>query len=68
MLIRYLKQCSKGVVIQWKRNGRLLFLAFIKPIINGIGFDFKEVQISENKEWKQEIIKAKDKEIYAIWV
>jgi hypothetical protein len=29
--------------------GRLLFLAFIKPIINGIGFDFKEVQISEEK-------------------
>lgn len=27
----------------------LLFLAFIKPIINGTGFDFKEVQISEEK-------------------
>lgn len=32
-----------------ERNGRLLFLAFIKPIINGTGFDFKEVQISEEK-------------------
>jgi hypothetical protein len=32
-----------------ERNGRLLFLAFIKPIINGIGFDFKEVQVSEEK-------------------
>lgn len=32
-----------------ERNGRLLFLAFIKPIINGQGFDFKEVQISEEK-------------------
>jgi hypothetical protein len=32
-----------------ERNGRLLFLAFIKPIINGRGFDFKEVQISEEK-------------------
>ncbi|MCP4152320.1 MAG: AAA family ATPase [bacterium] len=32
-----------------ERNGRLLFLAFIKPIINGSGFDFKEVQISEEK-------------------
>jgi len=32
-----------------EREGRLLFLAFIKPIINGIGFDFKEVQISEEK-------------------
>jgi len=32
-----------------ERNGRLLFLAFLKPIINGRGFDFKEVQISEEK-------------------
>lgn len=32
-----------------ERNGRLLFLAFIKPIINGRGFDFKEVQISDEK-------------------
>ena len=32
-----------------EENGRLLFLAFIKPIINGKGFDFKEVQISEEK-------------------
>lgn len=32
-----------------ERNGRLVFLAFLKPIINGQGFDFKEVQISEEK-------------------
>lgn len=32
-----------------ERNGRLLFLAFLKPIINGNGFDFKEVAISEEK-------------------
>jgi len=32
-----------------EREGRLLFLAFIKPIINGVGFDFKEVQVSEEK-------------------
>ncbi len=32
-----------------ERNGRLLFLAFLKPIINGRGFDFKEVQISEER-------------------
>ena len=32
-----------------ERNGRLVFLAFIKPIINGSGFDFKEPQISEEK-------------------
>ncbi len=30
-------------------NGKLLLLAFIRPIINGKGFDFKEVQISEEK-------------------
>ena len=32
-----------------ERNGRLVFLAFIKPIINGSGYDFKEVQVSEEK-------------------
>ncbi|MBU3127892.1 GxxExxY protein [Clostridium tagluense] len=32
-----------------EHHGRLLFLTFIKPIINGTGFDFKEVQISEEK-------------------
>jgi hypothetical protein len=32
-----------------ERDGRLIFLAFLKPIINGIGFDFKEPQISEEK-------------------
>ncbi len=32
-----------------ERDGRLIFLAFIKPIINGVGFDFKEPQISEEK-------------------
>ncbi|MBN2440602.1 MAG: AAA-like domain-containing protein [Spirochaetales bacterium] len=32
-----------------ERNWRLLYLAFIKPIINGHGFDFKETHISEEK-------------------
>lgn len=32
-----------------ERHGVLLFLSFIKPIINGIGFDYKEVQISEER-------------------
>jgi len=32
-----------------ERYGRLLFLAFIRPVINGRGFDFKEVQVSEEK-------------------
>ncbi|AWK51227.1 AAA family ATPase [Clostridium beijerinckii] len=30
-------------------HGRLLFLAFIKQIMNGTGFNFKEVQVSEEK-------------------
>lgn len=32
-----------------ERNARLLFLAFLRPIINGKGFDFKEVQVSDEK-------------------
>ncbi|MBB6621891.1 GxxExxY protein [Clostridium gasigenes] len=32
-----------------EHNGRTLFLAFLKHIINGVVFDFKEVQISEEK-------------------
>ena len=32
-----------------ERNGRLLFLSFLRPILNGKGFDFKEVEISEEK-------------------
>lgn len=32
-----------------ERHGRLVFLAFIKPIINGGGYDFKEPQISEER-------------------
>jgi hypothetical protein len=32
-------------------EGRLLFLAFISPIINGIGFAFKEVQGGEEKRF-----------------
>ena len=32
-----------------ERNGRLVFLAFIKPIINGSGHDFKEPQISDER-------------------
>jgi hypothetical protein len=43
------EQYSKKDEAFIERNGRLLFLAFIKPIINGKGFDFKEVQISEEK-------------------
>lgn len=32
-----------------ERHGVLIFLSFIKPIINGVGFDYKEVQISEER-------------------
>lgn len=32
-----------------ERHGRLVFLSFLKPIINGGGHDFKEVQASEEK-------------------
>ena len=32
-----------------EKNGRLVFLAFLKPIINGSGYDFKEPQVSEEK-------------------
>ena len=32
-----------------EHNGRLVFLAFMRPILNGHGYDFKEVQISEER-------------------
>ncbi len=32
-----------------ERNGRLVFQAFLKPIINGTGFEFKEAQLSEER-------------------
>ena len=32
-----------------EKNGRLVFIAFLKPIINGSGYDFKEPQISDEK-------------------
>ena len=32
-----------------ERDGRLIFLAFLRPILNGVGYDFKEPQISEEK-------------------
>lgn len=107
-----------------EREGRLLFLSFLKPIINGKGFDFKEPNVADerrmdlvitcankryvvelkrwygpkahqkglhqlsdyldiyslkqgylliydftkNKEYKQEHIEFKDKQIFAVWV
>ena len=32
-----------------ERNGGLVFLAFLKPILNGAGYTFKEPQISEER-------------------
>ena len=47
-----------------ERNGRLLFLAFIRPIINGRGFDFNEVQVSEEK--RLDIVVTLDNKKYII--
>jgi AAA-like domain len=32
-----------------ERSGRLVFLAFLKPLLNGAGYDFKEPQISDER-------------------
>jgi hypothetical protein len=32
-----------------EKHGRLLFLAFLRPIVNGSGYDFKEPQISQER-------------------
>ena len=32
-----------------ERDGRLIFLAFLKPILNGSGYEFKEPQVSDEK-------------------
>lgn len=32
-----------------ERDGRLIFLAFMRPILNGAGYDFKEPQVSEER-------------------
>ena len=44
-------------------NGRILFLSFITPIINGVGYAFKEVQISEEKRLDVVIIYNSNKYI-----
>lgn len=45
-------------------DGRLLFLAFISPIINGTGFAFKEVQGGEEKRF--DIVVTYNKKIYIL--
>jgi len=32
-----------------EREGRLLFLAYLRPILNGIGFDFKEPSVGDER-------------------
>lgn len=56
------KEYSSRDIKFLERNGRLLFLAFIKPIINGTGFDFKEVQISEEK--RLDVVVTYNDELY----
>lgn len=58
------EQYSEKDVNFLERNGRLLFLAFLRPIINGNGFDFKEVQVSEEK--RLDIVITFQKEKYII--
>jgi Predicted AAA-ATPase/PD-(D/E)XK nuclease superfamily len=43
------EQYSKNDRDFLERQGRLVFLAFLRPILNGAGYDFKEVQVSEEK-------------------
>lgn len=45
-------------------DGRLLFLAFISPIINGTGFAFKEVQGGEEKRF--DVVITYNKKMYII--
>ncbi|MBP2033790.1 hypothetical protein J2Z42_002497 [Clostridium algifaecis] len=45
-------------------DGRLLFLAFISPIINGTGFAFKEVQGGEEKRF--DIVITYNKKMYIV--
>jgi energy-coupling factor transporter ATP-binding protein EcfA2 len=32
-----------------EKDGRLLFMAFLRPVLNGSGYDFKEPQVSDEK-------------------
>lgn len=45
-------------------DGRLLFLAFINPIINGTGFAFKEVQGGEEKRF--DVVITYNKKMYIL--
>ncbi len=43
------EEYSKNDAEFLERNGRLIFLAFLKPIINAKGYTFKEPEISEER-------------------
>ena len=45
-------------------DGRLIFLAFISPIINGVGFAFKEVQGGDEKRF--DIVITYNKKMYIL--
>ncbi|HAN09556.1 MAG TPA: AAA family ATPase [Clostridiales bacterium] len=47
-----------------ERQGRLLFIAFLRPVINGVGFALKEVQISQ--EQRLDILVTYGKKKYVI--
>ncbi|TGO03116.1 hypothetical protein PN36_12180 [Candidatus Thiomargarita nelsonii] len=47
-----------------EREGRLLFLAFLKPILNGRGFDFKEPVVAD--EQRMDIVIAYQDKRYVI--
>ena len=56
LIVEEVNTLFEGIVKNLENNSslyelvkRILILAFIKPIINGVGFEFKEVQISEEK-------------------
>jgi len=43
------EQYSNKLTDYLEKEWRVLFLAFLKPILNGKGYDFKEVEVSEEK-------------------
>jgi hypothetical protein len=57
------EQYSKRNIQLIEREWRLIFLAFLKPILNGKGHDFKEVETSEEKRLDIVITYLKEKYI-----
>lgn len=55
---------SKKREVFLEADGRLLFLAFISPIINGTGFAFKEVQGGDEKRF--DIVITYNKKMYIL--